>query len=258
MERREIYKQGEISKAEIHRMQTIGYPAYVSEKVLTPFTLQDKKVLDSGAGPNPKLAEFVEKKGGRYVPLDLRPDALKAMRTALESEGLPFFGVQADVRNLPFADNSFDVVHQRFVLMNIAPETRDQALKELLRVAKEKVVLLEYNWRTLHSTAHPEVVERFKDLAFRMFSKFSTDPYMGEQFEALLKKVGANLTYTLEHFKRAEDEANTAELILNVKSFQAAPMDDAFKAEAAQLAADLEETPVAFVPPEIVAVTITK
>ena len=93
--------------------------------------------------------------------------------------------------------------------MNIAPETRKQALEEALRVGKENLLLLEYNWRTLKSTERPKTIERFRDLAFQMFARFSTDPYMGEKFRELFDEVDPRLDYSLQSFKREEDAANS-------------------------------------------------
>ena len=131
MDNKEFYGQQGIPREEIERMKAISYPTYVSETILNSFDLKGKKILDSaGAGPTPNLAEFVKQKGGTYEPLDFRRvDAPKGI----------------DARELPFKDGSFDVVHERFVLMNIEKEDRPQALKEFMRVGKEKLVLLEYN-----------------------------------------------------------------------------------------------------------------
>lgn len=262
MENKEFYGQATIPKEEIERMEKIEYPTYVSETLLNSLDLKDKKVLDSGAGPNPRLAEFVARKGGMYVPLDLRADVLKEVKTKLETEYVPFYGAIGDVHQLPFKDRSFDVVHQRFVLMNIIKESRKKALEELLRVSKEKLVLLEYNWKTLSSTKNPEAAKRFQQLAFKIFKTFSTDPYMGEQFEDLLKEIDPNLKFSIQHFKRKEDVANTPEFILNLKAFYniAKNMlkDEEYAEEIKTFIEELEKSPVEFAPPEVVAMVIEK
>lgn len=259
MENREFYKQVEIPKEEIERLKRIEYPNFVSETLLNDFDLENKKVLDEGAGSNAKLAEFVFRKKGMYVPLDIRADMLKEMKGALRDIEIPFYGVKADVKALPFADKSFDVVHQRFVLMNIAPETRKQALIETLRVAKENVLLIEYNWETMKSTENPEIIERFRELAFKVFAKFSTDPYMGEKFEDLFKEVSSDLNYSLQSFKREEDVANVPELILMLRQFygEAKKLKDEVLAKGFNdLIEKLEKSPIKFAPPEIVVATI--
>jgi ubiquinone/menaquinone biosynthesis C-methylase UbiE len=120
MEGKEFYEQKEIPQEEIERLKRIEYPNFVSVAMLDGLALEGKTILDSGAGPNTRLAEFISKRGGMYVPMDIRSDVLADMKEKLNQENMPFYGVRGDVRALPFADKSFDIVHQRFVLMNIA------------------------------------------------------------------------------------------------------------------------------------------
>ncbi len=262
MEKGEFYTQNTISQEEIGRLEKIEYPNFVSETILNRLNLTDKKVLDSGAGPNAKLAEFVARKGGRYVPVDIRADVLQQMQSNLRGSGTPFYGVQSDVRNLPFTDGSFDVVHQRFVFMNIAPASRRRALEELLRVGKENLILLEYNWRKLRSTDNPKTIDKLRELAFSLFSKFSIDPYMGEQFDGLLRDVDPDLHYSLQGFEPPEDAGNTPELMLHLRGMYRGAKDglrdEALAEEFRKLIEELEASPIAFVPPEVVAAFVVR
>ena len=257
---KELYKAGDIGQEEIERLKHIEYPNYVSETVLNGIDLESKRVLDVGAGPNAKLAEFVHGRKGEYVSLDVRADVLEEMKKKLEAIGVPFYGVRADVKALPFADGAFDVVHQRFVLMNIKPETRRQALEEVLRVGKKDIVLIEYNWEYLKSTESPEIIERFRSLAFQIMGRFSTDPYMGKKFEELFEEVAPGLNYSLQGFRREEDMANTPEVILVLKGMQQISKnvlkDEGLSEEARRLIEELSKTPVKLSPPEVVVATI--
>ena len=260
MENKEFYKQKEIPQEEIERLKQMEYPNFVSETLLNKFDLEGKKILDIGAGPNARLAEFISRKKGMYVPLDIRADVLTEMKGKLESVGMPFYGVRGDVKALPFADRSFDLIHQRFVLMNIDPEARKLALEEALRVGKENLLFLEYNWRTLKSSERPKTIERFRDLAFQIFTRFSTDPYMGEKFKELFDEVNPRLEYSLQSFKREEDVANTPELILNLRGFYQVAKnflkDENLAEESKKLIEELEKSPIKFTPPEIVVAII--
>ena len=262
MGQEEFYGQKEIPQEEIERLKQIEYPNYVSETLLQGFDLKGKKILDAGAGPNSGLAEFIQTEGGIYVPLDLRGDVLKEMGDKLKDSEVPFRGVRGDVKVLPFKDESFDLVHQRFVLMNVLSKSRPEVLREALRVGKDALLFIEYNWRTLHSSESPEVIEEFRDLAFQMFSRFSTDPYMGEKFGALFREVDPKLNYTLRSFRREEDEANTPELLLNLRGFYRGAKDflrdDAMAGKFEKLIESLEKKPIKFVPPEIVAAIVRK
>lgn len=261
MKEKEFYDQKEVPQEEWERLKQIGYPNYVSETILGRLDLRDKKILDSGAGPNAKLAEFVIEKGGVYVPMDLQPVALQQMRDQLHPKD-QFRGVVGDARALPFGDGAFDVVHQRFVLMNIAKESRKKALQELLRVGREKLVLLEYNWEALRSTDNPEVIETFRGAALELFKGFASDPYMGKQFDELIHEVDPSLPYRLEHFIREESVENVPELILNIKGMQQGAKNGlknkALAVVFQELIDRLEKEPIKFSPPEITAAILTK
>lgn len=146
--------------------------------------------------------------------------------------------------------------------MNITPETRPQALEELLRVAKKDLVLLEYNWRTLASTENPDKIDKFRELAFNAFAKFSTDPYMGEKLPEMLETTGSILEYKIENFRREEDVENTPELVITLRGMGGAIRnvfnDGALADELEALADDFERNPIAFEPPAIVSATVNK
>lgn len=258
----EFYRQKTTPEQDLERLKRITYPNVVSEAVLAPFPLEEKKVLDVGSGPNTGLAEYVARRGGMYVPLELRADALSQMQSTLQAEGVSFYGVQGDVLELPFKDEAFDVVHQRFLFMNLTPETRVRALRELLRVAKNNLVFIEYNWRTFMSTKDQATVEHCKKLVFAAFARFSIDPYMGEKFPQLLDTSEPALTYQVQKFSREEAVENTPELILNLRSLGDAVEnvlhDDELAEKLKRLADELERQPIAFEPPEIVVATVTK
>jgi hypothetical protein len=133
-------------------------------------------------------------------------------------------------------------------------------MEEILRVAKEKALFLEYNWKTMKSSEQPETLERFRNIAFRLFGKFSTDPYMGGEFDELFAAVDPNLRYSLQHFEREEDVAHTQEMLLNLRGFQQAAQnilkDDELSEDCKRLIEDLERNPLRFAPPEIVVATV--
>ncbi|MDP3997043.1 MAG: methyltransferase domain-containing protein [Candidatus Andersenbacteria bacterium] len=261
-ENKEFYRQTAISEEEIKRLKQIDYPNHASEALLTDYDLKDRKVLDAGAGPNDKLAAFITKKGGTYIPADIRGDVLKNMRASLQEQNLPFLGVQADASQLPFSDNAFDITHQRFVFMNVASEKHAPILAELTRVTKEDMLLLEYNWETLHSTNDPETIERFRQIAFTIFSRFSTDPYMGQKLPTLLNQSPTPLRYTIRHFQRSENKTNSNELLQVLPGFHSAALnmlkDEKLAQSIAELIEQLKTKPINFTPPEIIAAVAKK
>ena len=93
----------------------------------------DLRVLDVGAGTGNASIPATER-GARVVASDLTPELLDAGRPQAESRGLRLEWVQADVENLPFDDESFDVVMSSIGAM-FAPHHREAAA-ELVRVCR--------------------------------------------------------------------------------------------------------------------------
>lgn len=112
-------------------------------KLLRPFDeLNTKTILDVGGGP----ASYASSLAGLVsyaVCLDLSStmlmkgkDRAKALKAKVEF-------VKADAENLPFNDNSFDYV-VAFATVHHVPNWK-KCLRDMTRVAKEKIIVLEPN-----------------------------------------------------------------------------------------------------------------
>ena len=94
-------------------------------------------LLDVGCGPATITANLAEAVApGRVVALDGAPAAIDAARASLRERGLADAVelVRGDVHALPFADDSFDVVHAHQVLQHVADPVA--ALREMARVTR--------------------------------------------------------------------------------------------------------------------------
>ena len=107
------------------------------------------RVLDIAGGTGDLAARFSELVGeeGEVVLADINASMLEVGRDRLIDEG--YHGniryVQADAQDLPFPDNSFDVVSIAFGLRNVTDKSR--ALKSMLRVLKPggRLLVLEFS-----------------------------------------------------------------------------------------------------------------
>ncbi len=63
---------------------------------------------------------------------------------------------------MPYKDEAFDFVYQRFVLMNTNPNDHEKIINEIMRVTKDSAILLEYDWHDLQSYENPEIIEDYK------------------------------------------------------------------------------------------------
>jgi SAM-dependent methyltransferase len=91
------------------------------------------RVLDVAAGTGNASLPAAER-GANVTASDLTPELLEAGRGRAEAEGLELEWVTADAENLPFEDESFDVVMSSIGAM-FAPHHQDVA-DELVRVCR--------------------------------------------------------------------------------------------------------------------------
>ncbi len=100
-------------------------------------------VLDVAAGTGNASIPAAER-GARVTASDLTPELLEAGRRQAESKGLELEWVPADAEDLPFEDESFDVVMSSIGAM-FAPHHQDVA-DELVRVCRPGGTIGMLNW----------------------------------------------------------------------------------------------------------------
>jgi ubiquinone/menaquinone biosynthesis C-methylase UbiE len=95
----------------------------------------DDDVLELGCG----TGRFVVAFGGEVrsmTGLDLSPAMLEQASRKGEAAGLELQLVEGDMRNLPFDDDSFDVVYSMLALMHLPVDSRQQVFLEAARVLR--------------------------------------------------------------------------------------------------------------------------
>ena len=91
------------------------------------------KVLDVAAGTG-NASLVAAQAGGTVTASDLTPELLEAGKARAEGEGLELQWVEADAENLPFEDESFDVVMSSIGVM-FAPH-HQEAADEMVRACR--------------------------------------------------------------------------------------------------------------------------
>ena len=105
-----------------------------------PFPIKGLSVLDICCGSG-MISEYYAEKGAKVSGIDLSPEAVE--RGSIRSKRYNFqaeFRI-ADSTNLPFPDNSFDIVSVHDGLHHL--DTPKKAVKEMARLAKKGVIIIE-------------------------------------------------------------------------------------------------------------------
>jgi len=109
--------------------------------------VKGKRVLEIGLGEGAD-AESLIRRGANWSGVDLTAESIERVRTRLTLRDLPFADLQqGSVLNLPFANDSFDMVFSHGVLHHV-PEIK-QAEKEIHRVLRpggELVIMMYARW----------------------------------------------------------------------------------------------------------------
>jgi len=100
-----------------------------------------RRLLDLCTGTG-EIAMRSARLGATVTAVDLTPSMLDRARRKGRRLGIRF--VEMDARRLAFADASFDAVVLSFALHDMPAAARRAVLQEALRVARERVVVLDY------------------------------------------------------------------------------------------------------------------
>lgn len=113
-------------------------------EIISSLGVQGKKVLEVGCGLGTDGRQFAEN-GADYFAVDLAPRHIELAKKAFELFGLKGNFRVADAENLPFDDNSFDLVYSHGVLHH-TPDTQ-KAIDDIYRVLKPggKAIIMLYH-----------------------------------------------------------------------------------------------------------------
>ncbi len=108
-----------------------------------------KALLEIGCGLGTDLLQFA-RHGAVVTGVDLTEESVALAKKRFELYGVQGTFCTADAENLPFADNSFDVVYS-FGVLHHTPNTQ-KAIDEVYRVVKRggEIVIMLYHKHSLH------------------------------------------------------------------------------------------------------------
>ena len=108
--------------------------------------IEDMEVLDVGTGPGRDIKFMYSKGVKRAVGLDNSEEFIKILKELQEKREIPKNSfVKGDMLDIPFDNESFDIVRQNASLLHIPITTKgemlDKAIQESYRVLKENGIL---------------------------------------------------------------------------------------------------------------------
>ena len=121
-----------------------------SAAYLLPHLSPGTTLLDVGFGPGSITADLAQIVApAEVVGIEAAPDAVAAARALMDERGVDNVTLQsASVYELPFDDDSFDVVHCHQVLQYLTDPPA--ALREMARVARRVVAAREVDYAVMH------------------------------------------------------------------------------------------------------------
>jgi SAM-dependent methyltransferase len=130
-------------------------------------TWADKDVLEIGCGLGTDGERFA-RSGARYTAVDLSPEPLALTRERFELSGLAGRFVNASATELPFEDESFDLVYSHGVIHHIPPI--EQVAAEIHRVLRPggTALIMVYNRSSLNYHLNIRILRRIGALLLKL------------------------------------------------------------------------------------------
>lgn len=174
---------------------------------------RDSRILDCGCGPGSVtvgLAQWAP--DGETVGIDLGAEQLEGARALASNLGVENVSFrQGDIFDLPFEDNSFDVVFSHAVLLHLADPER--ALVEIRRVLRPGGLVAVRDIVNASIIVWPdEALVRELPRMFRLGAQhFGGNPDIGQELGTLLHAAGfEDVFFTLGGFQQPEQPEERA------------------------------------------------
>lgn len=152
----------------------------------------DSTILDVGCGPGTITCDFASlAPQGNVVGVDYTEDVLGAARAEAANRNIKNIDFQiADAQKLPFADNTFDIVHCHAVLVHVL--NAEKVLSEMRRVCKPggHVTAREPDWETCVMQPYDSRLYRWKEIRISMTKAQGAEPNAGRHLSAWAAAVG--------------------------------------------------------------------
>ncbi|OQA36389.1 MAG: Demethylrebeccamycin-D-glucose O-methyltransferase [Candidatus Dependentiae bacterium ADurb.Bin331] len=192
-----VTQQSKFSKIYFDEIETYRYEIEPEIFSFAQFTrYYGKRVLEVGIGAGTDFIQWV-RSGAQAYGVDLTPESIEHTRQRLMIEQLHAFDLQvADAEQLPYPDNSFDLVYSWGVIHH-SPNT-EQCLRELVRVVRPggTIKIMVYNRRSLFAfyryvlcgLLKGKPLRSFKNILFYDQESLGTKAYTMKEVRTMIKQ----------------------------------------------------------------------
>ncbi|KAF8855487.1 ubiE/COQ5 methyltransferase [Acephala macrosclerotiorum] len=162
-----------------------------SAAYLLPFLKPNFKLLDVGCGPGTITVDLA-KLVGHVIGVEYSPEPLSQARTFAEQQGVKNVEFQvADIHDLPFEDDTFDVVHAHQVLQHIRDPI--QGLKEMRRVTKKGGILACRESASMAWYPESEGMSKWYEVHMKVAGSKGSNPNSGNRIHAWAREAGVKV-----------------------------------------------------------------
>jgi len=119
------------------------------------------KIIDIGCGTG-KVGKYLASLGNELYGLDLSSGMLNEAKSAFNLDSLEFKPIQANMRSLPFQNDSFDGISSVASLIHVSPENRDFVFQEFSRILKPEGVI----YLSVQNMLSPKHIKRIIQSSF--------------------------------------------------------------------------------------------
>ncbi|MFV0434497.1 MAG: methyltransferase domain-containing protein [Leucobacter sp.] len=163
-----------------------------SAEHLIPHLRPGLSLLDIGSGPGTITADFAERLApGRVVGLDAAADVVEKARTDTAPLGLKNLSFETgDAYELPYEDDSFDIVHAHQVLQHVSRPA--EMLREMRRVTKPGgiVSVREVDYEGVIWSPRNAALDEWLELYLGVHRGVSGEPAAGRYLKSWARRAG--------------------------------------------------------------------
>jgi SAM-dependent methyltransferase len=174
-------------------------------RCLDELDVRGKRVLEIGLGQGAESEQLI-RRGARWSGMDLTAEAVRRVSLRLELHGLSYDGVaQASATEIPFPDESFDLVFSHGVLHHVPDIVAAQA--EISRVLRPegRLVAMLYARRSLNYLVAINAVRRAAILASWPFRRYVRGGLLGAHLRNA-EREGLGSYLRMERFVHANTD----------------------------------------------------